>query len=154
MQQCKFAQILMYRADTFGRNYVSVHTLTDEKVLIPSPNSPRRTIFPWTYCRAAKLSFLQDTCCLMYSTGSKTYLPRRLRAIFHNASVYTPSGGEALVTSPWNQNKDDDRTTLPFSFLSLSPSLSLPFFHSRAVSIALTSSRRIVTRMQICSLDR
>lgn len=24
----------------------------------------------------------------MYSTGSKTYLPRRLRAIFHNASVY------------------------------------------------------------------
>lgn len=31
---------------------------------------------------------MQDTCCLMYSTGSKTYLPRRLRAIFHNASVY------------------------------------------------------------------
>lgn len=55
--------------------------------------------------------------------------------------------------SPWYQNKDD-RTTPSPSLFSLFFFFSPLLFHSCAVSIALTSSIRIITRMQICPLDR
>lgn len=92
----------------------------------------------------------------MYSTGSKTYLPRRLRAIFHNASVYIYSL-RVVSRRPAIKIKTTEQP-LPLLlsllfFSSRSPFFS-PFFFIHALFPSLWLLHRIITRMQICPLDR
>lgn len=92
----------------------------------------------------------------MYSTGSKTYLPRRLRAIFHNASVYIYSL-RVVSRRPAIKIKTTEQP-LPLLlsllfFSSRSPFFSL-FFFIHALFPSLWLLHRIIIRMQICPLDR
>lgn len=92
----------------------------------------------------------------MYSTGSKTYLPRRLRAIFHNASVYIYSL-RVVSRRPAIKIKTTEQP-LPLLlsllfFSSRSPFFS-PFFFIHALFPSLWLLHRIITRMQIYPLDR
>lgn len=120
-----------------ARNYVSAHTLTDEKVLIPSPDSRRHTIYfhenllssreTQAFC-GTRVAWCIPPARKLICPGDYApyFIMRRYIYIF-------PPGREP---SPCYQNKDD-RTTPP------PPSLfSFPFFsplsHSCAVSIALT----------------
>lgn len=121
-----------------ARNYVSAHTLTDEKVLIPSPDSRRHTIYfhenllssreTQAFC-GTRVAWCIPPARKLICPGDYApyFIMRRYIYIF-------PPGREP---SPCYQNKDD-RTTPPPP-----PSLfSFPFFsplsHSCAVSIALT----------------
>lgn len=77
--------------------------------------------------------------------SSKTYLPRRLRATFHNAPGMFPTGP---VTPPGNQNEGEDTVPLraaigapsisPPRALSLSPPPSLPPCHSSSFPLTLS----------------
>lgn len=121
-----------------ARNYVSAHTLTDEKVLIPSPDSRRHTIYfhenllssreTQAFC-GTRVAWCIPPARKLICPGDYApyFIMRRYIYIF-------PPGREP---SPCYQNKDDRTTPLP------PPSLfSFPFFsplsHSCAVSIALT----------------
>lgn len=116
-----------------ARNYVSAHTLTDEKVLIPSPDSRRHTIYfhenllssreTQAFC-GTRVAWCIPPARKLICPGDYApyFIMRRYIYIF-------PPGREP---SPCYQNKDD-RTTPPplllsFPFLS---SLFPPFSFMR-----------------------
>lgn len=131
-----------------ARNYVSAHTLTDEKVLIPSPDSRRHTIYFHENLLSSRetRAFCGTRVAWCIPPARKLICPGDYAPYFiMRRYIYIfPPGREP---SPCYQNKDD-RTTPPPLLLSF-PFLSFPPFLIHAPFPSLWLLHRIITRMQI-----
>lgn len=132
-----------------ARNYVSAHTLTDEKVLIPSPDSRRHTIYFHENLLSSRetRAFCGTRVAWCIPPARKLICPGDYAPYFiMRRYVYIfPPGREP---SPCYQNKDDRTTPPPPSLFSF-PFFSLPPFLIHAPFPSLWLLHRIITRMQI-----
>lgn len=114
-----------------ARNYVSAHTLTDEKVLIPSPDSRRHTIYFHENLLSSRetQAFCGTRVAWCIPPARKLICPGDYAPYFiMRRYVYIfPPGREP---SPCYQNKDD-RTTPPPSFSLFLSFLFPPFSFMR-----------------------